>query len=99
MVTLDEHTLNDDPGTIAEAIAVKGEEIVAIGSAAHLARMKGPNTQVIDVGGKMLIPGFIESHTHPFSLIEENLPEQELQLQHVSMGVMVEATPEETYKR
>jgi imidazolonepropionase-like amidohydrolase len=99
VVTLDEHQLNDDPGTIAQAIAVKGENIVAIGSAERLARMKGPNTQVIDVGGKMLIPGFIESHTHPFSLIEENLPEQELQLQHVSMGVMVEATPEETYKK
>jgi predicted amidohydrolase YtcJ len=99
VVTLDEHALNDDPGTIAEAIAVKGEYIHAIGSAEELARMKGPNTEVIDLGGKMLIPGFIESHTHPFSLIEANLPEQELQLQHISMGVMVEATPEETYSK
>ena len=99
VVTLDEHQMNDDPGTIAEAIAVKGEKILAIGTAQHLATMKGPNTQVIDIGGKMLIPGFIESHTHPFSLIEQNLPEQELQLQHVSMGIMVEATPEETYKK
>ena len=99
VVTLDEHALNDDPGTIAEAIAVNGEYIQAIGSAAELARMRGPNTEVIDLGGKMLIPGFIESHTHPYSLIEQNLPEQELQLQHVSMGIQVEANAEETYTK
>jgi len=99
VVTLDVHELNDDPGTIAEAIAVRGEEIEAIGSAAELAKMKGPKTQVIDLGGKMLIPGFIESHTHPFELIEAQLPQQELRLQHISMGVQVEATAEETYKK
>ena len=99
VVTLNVHELNDDPGTIAEAIAVRGEEIAAIGSAADLAKMKGPKTQVIDLGGKMLIPGFIESHTHPFELIEAQLPQQELRLQHISMGVQVEATAEETYKK
>ena len=99
VVTLDDHALNDNPGTIAEAIAVHGEEIQAIGSAADLAKMRGPNTEVIDLGGKMLIPGFIESHTHPFELIETNLPDQELRLQYVSVGVQVEATPEETYKK
>jgi hypothetical protein len=99
VVTLDEHALNDDPGSIGGAISVKGEYIHAIGSAEELARMEGPDTEVIDLGGKMLIPAFIESHTHPFSLIEANLPEQELQLQHISMGVQVEATPAETYRK
>ena len=99
VVTLDVHELNDDPGTIAEAIAVRGEEIQAIGSAAELAKMRGPNTEVIDLGGKMLIPGFIESHTHPFEFFDANLPEAELALPHVSMGVQVEATAEETYKK
>ena len=99
VVTLDEHALNDDPGTIAEAIAVNGEYIQAIGSAAELARMRGPNTEVIDLGGKMLIPGFIESHTHPFGTFERYLPARELALPHVSLGVQVEATAEETYTK
>ncbi len=99
VVTLDDHAMNDNPGTIAEAIAVRGEEIQAIGSAADLAKMRGPNTEVIDLGGKMLIPGFIESHTHPFEFFDANLPEAELALPHVSMGVQVEATPAETYAK
>ena len=96
VVTLDEHAMNDDPGTIAQAIAVKGEYIQAIGSAEEIARMRGPNTQVIDLGGKMMIPGFIESHTHPFGTFEQYLPERELALPHVSMGVQVESTAAET---
>jgi len=99
VVTLDEHELNDNPGTIAEAIAIRDGLIQAVGSAAHIMRMKGPETQVVDLAGKMLIPGFIESHTHPFELIEANLPEQELALPHVTMGVQVEATAEATYAK
>jgi len=99
VVTLDEHELNDDTGTIAEAIAIRDGLIQAVGSAAHVLSMKGPDTEVVDLKGKMLIPGFIESHTHPFELIEANLPEQELALAHVTMGVQVEATAKETYAK
>ncbi|MGK0296498.1 MAG: hypothetical protein ACI9XC_000087 [Gammaproteobacteria bacterium] len=99
VVTLDDHAMNDNPGTIAEAIAINGEVIQAIGSAAEIARMKGPNTQVIDLGGKVMIPGFIESHTHPFGTFEQYLPERELALPHVSLGVQVEATAAETYPK
>jgi len=98
-VTLDEHALNDNPGTIAGAMAVRGEKIQAVGSAAEIARMKGPDTEVVDLDGHMVIPGFIESHTHPFNLFEANLPEQELALPHVSMGVQVEKTPAATLKK
>ncbi|NIN34122.1 MAG: amidohydrolase family protein, partial [Gammaproteobacteria bacterium] len=75
VVTLDEHAMNDDPGTIAEALAVRGESIQAIGSTEELIQMRGPDTEVIDLGGKMMIPGFIESHTHPFGTFEQYLPE------------------------
>jgi len=99
IVTLDVHELNDDPGTIAQAMAVKGEYIQAVGSAAEIEQMKGPDTVVIDLGGKMVFPGFVESHTHPFEYIEQFLPEQELALPHVTMGVQVEATAEATYEK
>lgn len=99
IVTLDEHKLNDDPGTIAEAIAIGNGVIIAVGSADYIMKMRGPDTKVVDLAGKMMIPGFIESHTHPFSLFDANLPEQELALPHVTMGVQVEKTPAATYAK
>jgi predicted amidohydrolase YtcJ len=99
VVTLDEHELNDDPGTIAEAIAIHDGLILAVGSADHIMQMKGANTEIVDLAGKMVIPGFIESHTHPFSLFDANLPEQELALPHISMGVQVEETAAATYAK
>ena len=35
-----------------------------LGSSAQLARMAGPQTRVIDLGGRLAIPGFIEGHGH-----------------------------------
>lgn len=99
IVTLDVHELNDDPGTIAEAMAISDGTIQAVGSADHIMKMRGPKTEVHDMGGRMIVPGFIESHTHPFSLFDANLPEQELAMAYVSMGVQVEATPDATYDK
>jgi predicted amidohydrolase YtcJ len=48
----------------AEAIAISKDRIQAIGSAADIKAMIGPNTQVIDLQGQLAIPGFIESHGH-----------------------------------
>jgi predicted amidohydrolase YtcJ len=47
-----------------EAIAVSKDRIQAIGTAAEITSMIGPNTQVIDLQGQLAIPGFIESHGH-----------------------------------
>lgn len=99
IVTIDEHELNDDPGSIAEAMAVRDGRIQALGAADHIMKMQGPGTEVVDLGGRMVVPGFIESHTHPFDLFDANLPEQELALAHVTMGVQVEATAEATYDK
>ena len=48
----------------AEAIAVQGDRILAIGSAADMKRHIGPGTEVIDLKGQLAIPGFVESHGH-----------------------------------
>jgi predicted amidohydrolase YtcJ len=54
----------DDRFTIAEALAVKNERIVAVGTAADIERLKGPTTRVIDVGRRTVIPGLIDNHAH-----------------------------------
>lgn len=48
----------------AEAIAVKGDRIVFVGSNADVEKWIGDSTEVIDVEGKAVTPGFIESHGH-----------------------------------
>lgn len=48
----------------AEAVAVIGERIVAVGSRADIDAWRGPETQVIDAHGKLLLPGFNDSHAH-----------------------------------
>jgi hypothetical protein len=48
----------------AEAVAVSGDEIVAVGSADDIAPLIGRDTEVVDAGGGMLVPGFIDAHVH-----------------------------------
>ena len=48
----------------AEALAVSGDTIAAIGSSAAIRALAGPRTQVIDLGGRTVIPGLIDSHIH-----------------------------------
>ena len=48
----------------AEAVAVLGERIVAVGSASAIDAWRGPGTRVFDAGGKLVVPGFNDAHVH-----------------------------------
>ena len=48
----------------AEAVAVLGDRIVAVGSNEDVAAWRGPRTRTIDAAGKLLLPGFNDSHVH-----------------------------------
>ncbi|MFD6198834.1 amidohydrolase [Mycobacteriaceae bacterium NPDC060252] len=50
----------------AEAVAVKGNTITYVGDEAGAMAMAGPSTRVVDLAGKLLMPGFVEGHIHPF---------------------------------
>jgi hypothetical protein len=54
----------DEGKPLAQAVAVRGDVIVAVGSDAEIQQYIGPKTQVLDLGGKLLLPGFIEGHGH-----------------------------------
>jgi predicted amidohydrolase YtcJ len=47
-----------------EAIAVRGDRILAVGKTADLEAFKGPQTQVVDLGGRFVMPGFNDAHLH-----------------------------------
>lgn len=57
----------------AEAVAVRGDRIVAVGTSDEIRRMAGPATRVVDLRGRLLIPGFIEGHGHFTGLGESKL--------------------------
>jgi hypothetical protein len=75
IVTLDDHAMNSNPGTIAEAMAIRDEVIIGIGSNEEMMRMAGPDTEIIDLLGKTVLPGIVESHVHPMGASETNARE------------------------
>ena len=48
----------------AQAVAIIGERIVAVGSQADVQGWRGASTRVIDAGGKLVLPGFNDAHVH-----------------------------------
>jgi predicted amidohydrolase YtcJ len=54
----------DDRFTIAQAVAIKGERIVAVGKSADIRKHAGKDTKVIDLKGRTVIPGLIDNHAH-----------------------------------
>ncbi len=54
----------DDGFSIAEAVAVRDGVIQAVGSTSDLEVLRGDKTEVVDLGGRMVLPGLIDSHIH-----------------------------------
>lgn len=54
----------DSANSLCEAVAVKGNRIVYVGDNAGAEMWLGPDTSVIDLAGRALLPGFIDSHMH-----------------------------------
>ena len=51
----------------AEAVAIKGDRISAVGSTDEVGSAIGPTTRVVDLAGRLLVPGFQDAHVHPLS--------------------------------
>jgi len=58
-------TINDAQ-PIAEAVAVMDGRIIAVGAKDEVLKSKGDNTKLINLGGKTMLPGFVDSHGHTY---------------------------------
>lgn len=54
----------DDRFQIAEALAIRGSRIVRVGANGDIRALAGPNTKVVDLAGRFVCPGLIDSHVH-----------------------------------
>jgi predicted amidohydrolase YtcJ len=52
---------------VRQALAVRGQRLLRVGSDEEVLKTRGKETRVIDLGGKMVLPGLIDSHVHPSS--------------------------------
>ena len=55
---------------VAEAVAIRGDRVVFVGSGRDTGAYRGPKTRVVDLGGATVLPGLVDSHTHIVGLGE-----------------------------
>jgi len=78
IVTMDnKEILSDDPGSIFQAMALRDGKILDLGSNEYIRTLAGPSTRIMDVKGKTVIPGLIETHVHPESTLSSTPSVQE----------------------
>lgn len=63
----------DETRSVAQAVAVTDGLIQAVGSDEDLRALQGPGTEVIDLAGRMLLPGLQDAHIHIFGIVEPDV--------------------------
>jgi predicted amidohydrolase YtcJ len=66
IVSMDDQGYNNNPGNIYQAMAVKRDRIIGLGTTAHIRTLASPDTKVYDLAGLTVIPGLIDTHNHNF---------------------------------
>ena len=69
---------------IVEALAIRDGKIAAVGSSAEIEKLAGPKTEIIRLDGRMVLPGFIESHCHSIGVARDSLHNQYTELHGIT---------------
>jgi predicted amidohydrolase YtcJ len=100
LVLLHGRVFTSDPANRwAEAVAIRGERIVAVGTTATIAQLAGPDTKRIDLGGRVVIPGINDAHTHqgprPETFAVSTNPGSTAEDVKLAVGSAADETPQE----
>jgi predicted amidohydrolase YtcJ len=75
LIVLNANVITMDAKTpAAEAFAVRAGKFVKVGSNEDIKPLAGPDTRLLDLRGKTVVPGFIDAHAHPRPLYDEDSP-------------------------
>ena len=66
VVSMDDASRSTDVGNIYQAVAIKEDKIMKLGTTEQVRALVGPDTQIFDLKGRTLIPGIIEPHSHMY---------------------------------
>ncbi|MBI2820701.1 MAG: hypothetical protein HYX74_00620, partial [Acidobacteria bacterium] len=101
LVSMDDRSYTpDSPGHVYEALAIKGDRIMAVGTNNAMKQLAGPKTQITDVGGRTVIPGLIQTHYHIFSSAVTRFgPQFGLEDTSVKLTVVADTTAEATARK
>jgi predicted amidohydrolase YtcJ len=84
LIVVNAKVLTVDPNnTQAEAVAIRGNTFAAVGTTEAIRKMAGPETRVIDAGGRTVVPGFIESHVHATGAARGEVSQAFVQLESI----------------
>lgn len=96
IITVDDASFTSTIGTIAQAIAIRDGKVLAVGSNAEMRALAGPQTKLIDLRGRTVVPGFITVHNHPQDwahvvpqIVKKAVPED------VMIGVFLSGPPQQ----
>ena len=64
VMTMDDRSTNPTPGKVGQAMAIRDGKVLAVGSDPDILLYAGPKTLKIDLHGRTVIPGIVDSHTH-----------------------------------
>lgn len=93
----DRSTTPDTTGRVVDAMAVKGKKIMALGTEQEMRRLSGPDTRFVNVGGRTVLPGLIQTHYHIFGTAARVYgPQNGLTDESIKLTVMSETTAEAT---
>lgn len=64
VMTMDDHSTDPVPGTVGQAMAIRDGKVLEVGSNQQILLYAGPKTLKIDLHGRTVVPGIMDSHTH-----------------------------------
>ncbi|MEE8349786.1 MAG: amidohydrolase family protein [Acidobacteriota bacterium] len=101
IVTMDDRSSRPDtPGHTYRAMAIKGKRIMSLGTDEEMRGLAGPRTRTVDVEGRTVIPGLVQTHYHIFSPAAARYgPQVGLTDPSIKVNVTAEATAEATAKK